>query len=43
MKKQIKENKNSEKKNTKKEKEKIFAYGYCFKKIFIFFLIGCLL
>lgn len=24
-------------------KEKIFAKGYCFKNIFIFFLIGCLL
>lgn len=23
--------------------KKTFAYGYCFKKIFIFFLIGCLL
>ena len=26
-----------------KKKEKKFAEGYCFKKIFIFFLIGCLI
>ena len=27
----------------KKIKDKVFAEGYCFPKIFIFFLIGCLL
>ncbi len=35
--------KNNNKKKKVKNEEKIFANGYCFKKIFIFFLIGCLL
>ena len=26
----------------KESKNKIFAKGFCFKKIFIFFIIGCL-
>ena len=31
-----------EKSEKKTEEKKIFAQGYCFAKIFIFFLIGCL-
>lgn len=54
MKKEIEEKKTKKKVENQKEKKakvekksveknKIFAEGYCLKKIFIFFLIGCLL
>lgn len=31
------------KKGEKRQKKEIFAEGFCFKKVFIFFVIGCLL